>query len=249
MISEQIWYIDLLMGRTVIIIPTYQEKENISPLIQQIFELGLDLWLLIVDDNSPDGTGQLADSLRDQYPKLQVLHRPKKEGLGPAYRAGFSLALEQNFDRIVTMDADFSHDPHYLPDLLENLDHADLAVGSRYLQGISVVNWSLKRLILSYFANRYVQWATGLPIRDCTSGFMAFRSEVLRKIPWQETFSQSYSFLIELKYLTRRFGFRLVEKPIIFVERKKGATKISPFTLFEAMGAPWRMVLKPKPKT
>lgn len=144
------------------------------------------------------------------------------------------------------MDADFSHDPRYLPALLEGLDQADLAVGSRYLRGISVVNWSLKRLILSYFANRYVQWVTRLPVRDCTSGFMAFRSDVLRKIPWQKTFSQSYSFLIELKYLTRRFGFRLVEKPIIFVERKKGVTKISPLTLFEAMGAPRQMVLKSK---
>jgi dolichol-phosphate mannosyltransferase len=204
----------------------------------------MDLWILVVDDNSPDGTGQLADSLKNQYPKLKIIHRPKKEGLGPAYRAGFSLALEENFDRIVTMDADFSHDPRYLPALLEGIDHADIAVGSRYLRGISVVNWSLKRLILSYFANRYVQWVTRLPVRDCTSGFMAFRSDVLRKIPWKETFSQSYSFLVELKYLTRRFGFRLVEKPIIFVERKKGVTKISPFTLFEAVGAPWRMVLK-----
>lgn len=249
MIFERIWYIGWLMDRTVVIIPTYQERENIAPLIQQIFELGMDLWIFIVDDNSPDGTGQLADSLKNQYPKLQILHRSCKEGLGPAYRAGFSLALEQNFDRIVTMDADFSHDPRYLPDLLEGLDHADLVVGSRYLCGISVVNWSLKRLILSYFANRYVQWVTRLLVRDCTSGFMAFRSEVLKKIPWQKTFSQSYSFLVELKYLTHRFGFRLVEKPIIFVERRKGFTKISPFTIFEAMGAPWWMVLKPKPKT
>ena len=237
------------MTRTVVIIPTYQEKENIAPLIQQTFELGLDLWILVVDDNSPDGTGQLADSLRDQYPKLQVLHRPRKEGLGPAYRAGFALALEQDFDRIVTMDADFSHDPRYLPDLLEGLDHSDVVVGSRYLQGISVVNWSLKRLILSYCANRYVQWVTRLPVRDCTSGFMAFKSEVLRKIPWQKTFSQSYSFLIELKHLSSRSDFRLVEKPIIFVERRKGDTKISTFTLFEAMGAPWRMVLKSKSRS
>ena len=230
------------MSRTLIIIPTYQERENMISLLERVFGVVGDLSVLVVDDNSPDGTGQLVESLKARYPRLQILHRPRKLGLGPAYQAGFAFALEQGFGQVVTMDADLSHDPSYLNDLLTGLASADLAIGSRYLQGISVVNWSLKRLILSYFANRYVQWVTRLPVKDCTSGFMAFKSEVLQKIPWQKTVSQSYSFLIELKYLTHQMGFRLMEKPIIFVERKMGETKLSNFTIFEAVGTPWRLI-------
>ncbi|HEX8137893.1 MAG TPA: polyprenol monophosphomannose synthase [Pyrinomonadaceae bacterium] len=213
--------------RAIIVIPTYNERANLAELIEKIDAYASALHVLIVDDNSPDGTGDVAEDLSRKYPgKLSVLHREKKEGLGRAYIDGFKHVLKKDYDYILQMDADLSHDPQYLPTFLAQIETADLVVGSRYLHGISVVNWDLRRLIMSKMAVNYVRLVTRLPLSDATSGFSCWRREALEAIGFDDAFASGYLFLIEMKYKAYRKGFRVAEVPIIFVERKNGDSKL-----------------------
>lgn len=213
--------------RAIVIIPTYNERANLPELVAQIERYASGLHILIVDDNSPDGTGELADELSRKYPdRLFVLHREKKEGLGKAYVAGFQYVLQQDYEYILQMDADLSHDPQYLPDFFARIQDADLVVGSRYLNGISVVNWDLKRLIMSKLAVNYVRFVTRMPFTDATSGFKCWKRAALEAVGFADTFASGYLFLIEMKYRAYRKGFKVAEVPIIFVERKSGDSKL-----------------------
>lgn len=220
--------------KTIIVIPTYNEKDNIPSLVEQIFNAVPDVNILIVDDNSPDGTGQLTDQLAKNNHKIKVLHRPFKQGLGRAYAEAFTYLSSSDADCIISMDADFSHDPKYLPELLKYAQDFDVVIGSRYIQGISILNWSLLRLILSVSANRYVKIATGLPINDCTSGFVCYRKSALAQIDFKNFASGGHAFLFELKYKLFRKGFRLKEVPIVFTERRTGRSKVSKKIITEA---------------
>ncbi len=241
--------------RTVIIIPTYNEKENIRRLVEEILALNLNIQIIIVDDNSPDGTGDIVDRLTIEFSdKIFIIHRSGKLGFASAYIEGIKLALQMDIDYIFSMDADFSHNPRYLPELIEQLKNYDVVVGSRYMHGtVSVVNWPIKRLILSRAANFYVKTITGLKINDCTSGFVGYRREVLEKrsgtsgkgitsgIDFQNILSDGYSFLIEMKYRANKNGFTLTEIPIIFEERRLGQSKMSKRIMFEALFIVWRL--------
>ncbi len=226
--------------RSLVIIPTYQEKENLKPLVEQVLSVrGLDV--LIIDDNSPDGTGEIADRLARGTGRVNVMHRSRKLGLGTAYLDGFRYALQAGYDYIFEMDADFSHHPRYLPDFLREIEKYDLVIGSRYLQGVNVVNWPLRRLALSYLANLYARLVTGLKVRDCTSGFKCYRRRVLKKIDLGKVKSDGYSFQIELSYLAQKAGFRLKEVPIVFEDRHAGSSKLSGGIIWEAVFVVWRL--------
>lgn len=223
------------MAKALVVIPTYNERENIERLAETVLALPQNLHILIVDDGSPDGTGQVADALARRYPaRVSVLHREKKAGLGMAYVAGFKEALGQNADYILEMDADFSHDPKYLPDLLAKIEEADLVLGSRYLQGVSVINWSFWRLVISLFANKYVQWVTGMRYTDCLGGFKCFRRKVLEEIGLDRVIASGYVFQAEMLYRAHRKGFRVAEVPIVFCDRDFGVSKMSKRTIIEA---------------
>jgi len=227
----------------LVVVPTYNERETIEPLVEQILSLGYRL--LIVDDGSPDGTGAVADQLAARGAgRLAVLHRAGRRGLGRSYVDGFLRAVAEGADLVCQMDADFSHDPTYLPDLVAAAADADLVIGSRYLHGISVVNWPLRRLILSTAANRYIQLVTGLAVRDCTAGFRCWRRETLARIKLREIASDGYSFQVEMLFEAVRLGFRVVEVPIVFVERRQGASKLSRGVVFESLLMPWRLRLR-----
>lgn len=231
--------------RAIAVIPTFNERENLERLVEQIQESVSDLHVLIVDDNSPDGTGQIAEEIsRKNAGQLFVLHRERKEGLGKAYVAGFKYALEKDYDIIVQMDADLSHDPSYLPLFLEQIRNCDLVTGSRYLHGISVVNWDLKRLILSKAATLYVQLITRMPLTDATTGFKCWRGKTLEAIGVGETRSNGYLFQIETTYRARRMGFNVVEVPIIFIERKHGTSKMDWKIIWEAFWGVLRLRLR-----
>jgi len=220
----------------VVVIPTLNERANLAPLVEKIRLRVAGLHILVVDDNSPDGTGELADELARKYPgEVSVLHRAGKKGLGKAYLAGFEHVLLQGYDYILQMDADLSHDPVHLPDFFAQAKANDLVVGSRYVNGISVINWDLKRLILSKLATRYVQFVTRLPLSDATSGFNCWRREALEAIGLETMFSNGYLFLVEMKYRAYRRGQRLAEVPIIFVERRSGASKLDRRVFWEAV--------------
>lgn len=223
------------------VIPTYNERDNLERLATQILSLDPSLHLLIVDDNSPDGTGQMADRLAEETGRLSVLHRAGKLGLGSAYREGFAKALEMGADAVVQMDADFSHDPSILPLFFEKLDQADFVIGSRYVNGISVVNWPLRRLMLSYFASVYTRVITGLQISDCTSGFKCFRAETLRGIDLAKVRSDGYSFQIEMNFRCVERGFKVAEVPIIFIDRHAGTSKMSKKIVREAVLMVWKL--------
>jgi dolichol-phosphate mannosyltransferase len=228
--------------RSLVIIPTYQERENLAPLVEQVLTTsGLDI--LIIDDNSPDGTGDIADRLAKRQRRVKVVHRPCKQGLGTAYRDGFRYALEKGYDYIFEMDADFSHHPKYLADFMVAIEKHDLVIGSRYLEGVNVVNWPLRRLILSYSANLYARLVTGLRVRDCTSGFKCFRRQVLQKLDLDKVASDGYSFQIEMNYLAQRAGFRLAEIPIVFEDRSAGSSKLSGGIIWEAVFIVWKLRL------
>jgi len=213
--------------RAIAVVPTYNERANLEELVEKVSQSVPGMHLLIVDDNSPDGTGELADELSRRHPdRIFVLHREKKEGLGRAYVEGFRQVLKGDYEYVVQMDADLSHDPSHLPQFLEQIQNHDLVVGSRYLHGISVVNWDLKRLILSKTATNFVRFITGMPFTDATSGFKCWRREALEAIGFQDTFSIGYVFLVEMKYKAYRKGFRVTEVPIVFVERKSGDSKM-----------------------
>jgi len=230
--------------RPVVIIPTYNEAENIERLVEEVTGAVEGIRVLVVDDNSPDGTSDIVGKIARKNPNVLLETRPGKLGLGTAYIHGFKRALSlPDADCIFGMDADFSHSPQYLPDFLGALDDYDVVVGSRYLEGISVVNWPIRRLFISFFANNYARLITGLPIRDCTSGFCCYKREVLERINLDVVRARGYSFLVEMKYRAHKLGFRIGEVPIIFFERRSGKTKMSKFDIFEAVLTVWRLRL------
>jgi len=227
--------------KSIIIIPTYNEKENIGELVKEIRVLNKGFRILIVDDNSPDGTGEIADGLAGKYSEVSVIHRKAKLGLGTAYTTGFKYALENNYDLVFTMDADFSHQPKHLIGLLEEAKRYDLVIGSRYIEGGGIQNWPAHRLILSRGANIYVRMVTGLPVLDCTGGFNCYRREVLEKIDLDRIISDGYAFQIEMKYRLWRRGFSIKEVPITFVDRTRGKSKISKSIIFQAFFLVWKL--------
>ncbi len=226
-----------------IVIPTYNENENIETLSRDILALNKNFQIIVVDDNSPDGTGNILDNLVPKYPSLKVVHRSKKSGLGSAYGEGFKLALEEKADFILQMDADFSHQPAYIPRLLEAAKHADLVIGSRYVRGGGIKNWNFTRRFLSRLANLYVRIVTAMPVSDATSGFKCFRREVLENIDLDKISSEGYGFQIEMNYLVWQKGFRIKEIPIIFYERRLGKSKLSRRIIAEALWLVWRLRL------
>lgn len=230
------------MKKTLIIIPTYNERENIGALLDVIFALDInELKVLVVDDNSPDGTGDFVEQYAQSHAGVRLLKRPNKAGLGTAYVAGFKYALKRNYDYVMEMDADFSHDPKVIPDFLSAIDEADLVLGSRYITGVNVINWPLSRLILSIGASKYTRMITGMPIRDCTGGYKCFRRKVLESIDLDLIHSDGYSFQIELNFKTWKKGFRIKEIPIVFVDRVAGNSKMSKKIVREAVWVVWKL--------
>lgn len=221
--------------KPLVVIPTYNEKDNLSRIVPEVLAQDERLSVLIVDDNSPDGTGQIADQLSDGSPRIHVLHRLGKEGLGKAYLAGFDWALKRDYDRIIEMDADFSHNPKYLPELLAASENADLVLGSRYISGVNVINWPMSRLLLSYFANVYARVITGMGVRDLTGGFKCFRRQVLESLHLAAIHSNGYAFQIEMSFRAHRRGFTIKEIPIVFVDREHGQSKMSKAIVREAI--------------
>lgn len=229
--------------KIVAVIPTYNEYDNVARLIGEVLAQSPDLQVFIVDDNSPDGTGELVESLARKNSRIHILRRPGKMGLGSAYCDGFRAAIDYGADYIVEMDADFSHDPATIPRFLEMMSDYDLVIGSRYLNGISVVNWPLRRLMLSYFANVYTRIITGLRIADCTSGFKCFRRQVIESIDLSRIRSDGYSFQIEMNFRCVEMGFRVGEIPIIFIDRHSGSSKMSKRIVREAVLMVWKLKL------
>jgi dolichol-phosphate mannosyltransferase len=227
----------------MVVVPTYNERENLEELAPRILSQLPDVELLVVDDGSPDGTGEYADGLAAQDPRVHVLHRPGKMGLGSAYVQGFKHALGTSAELIVQMDADFSHDPDVIPELVAGTEDRDVIIGSRYITGANVVNWPLRRLFLSYFANVYTHIITGLPLRDSTGGFKCFRRAVLETIDLDAIRSDGYSFQIEVNFRSWRKGFSMREIPIIFVDRHSGTSKMSRRIVWEATWMVWRLRL------
>ncbi|ACD95641.1 polyprenol monophosphomannose synthase [Trichlorobacter lovleyi] len=231
------------MCKAFVVIPTYNEQDNLQRLIEQVLLQDASLQVLVVDDNSPDGTGQLAEELSRSNDRINVLHRPAKLGLGSAYRDGFRRAMELGADLLIEMDADFSHDPSVLPLFLEQIKTHDLVIGSRYLNGISVVNWPLRRLMLSYGANWYTRLITGLTIMDCTSGFKCFRRSLIESIDLDRIRSDGYSFQIEMHFRSAELGAKICEVPIIFIDRRAGQSKMSKRIVREAVLMVWKLKL------
>jgi dolichol-phosphate mannosyltransferase len=230
--------------RALVVVPTYNERTNIPTLVPGILLQDPRLEVLVVDDNSPDGTGQLADELARADDRVHVLHRPAKEGLGKAYLAGFRWALDRGYDYVFEMDADFSHDPKFLPDFLREIEDADLVVGSRYKSGVNVINWPISRLLLSIGANQYARLVTGLPLADSTGGFKCFRRKVLEAIPLERVKSNGYAFQIEVSFLAWKKGFRIREIPIVFTDRVEGHSKMSRKIVREAIWMVWWLRLR-----
>jgi dolichol-phosphate mannosyltransferase len=228
--------------KNVVLLPTYNEKENLAKMVTAILaEIETDI--LVIDDNSPDGTGKIADELAGKNNFIKVLHREKKQGLGKAYVAGYKWALKNGYAVIIQMDCDFSHDPKYLPEMLKELDTADVILGSRYSAGISCYNWPLQRILLSKFANVYTQFLTRMPVKDATGGFKIFKSKVLQAINVETVKSNGYGFQIETSYRAFRLGYILKEFPIIFYERTNGKSKMSKMIIFEAFFLVLKMFL------
>ncbi len=228
--------------RALVIIPTYNERENISRLIVTALEQDDRLEVLVVDDGSPDGTGAIVEALAKNDQRVHILHRPRKMGLGTAYLAGFKWSLERDYDFTFEMDADFSHDPAHLPQFLQAIESADLVLGSRYRDGkVTVVNWPIGRLLLSYFANIYARWVTGMPLFDATGGFKCYRRSVLKAIDLDDVRSNGYAFQIEMSFRAWKRNFRIVEIPIVFVDRSEGTSKMSKAIVREAIWMVWRL--------
>jgi dolichol-phosphate mannosyltransferase len=213
--------------KTLIIIPTYNELENLPSLLKEIFSYAPATDILIVDDHSPDGTGELAERMRAEDARVHVLHRSGKLGLGTAYIAGFKYALAHGYDAAFEMDADFSHDPRYLPDFLQKIEEADLVIGSRYIPGGSTPNWSLLRRFISGGGNIFARMVLGLKVRDCTAGYRCYRRTVLENVAFETIRSQGYGFQVEMAYRVERQGFKIVEIPIVFMDRRVGKSKMS----------------------
>lgn len=229
-------------GKSLIIIPTYNELDNIQKLTSELLNTyDENLHILVVDDNSPDGTGNFVENLTKENSRVHLLKRQKKMGLGTAYVEGFKFAIEKKYDFIFEMDADFSHDPKEIPNFLKAINDFDLIIGSRYLNGVNVINWPIQRLLLSVFANKYTRLITGLPVNDSTGGFKCFRRKVLESIDFSNVKSNGYAFQIEINYKVWRYGFRIGEIPIIFVDRRSGKSKMSRKIVREAALLVWKL--------
>lgn len=230
--------------KTVIVIPTYNEKENIQLLVPRIFSTLLDVDVVVADDNSPDGTGDEVNNLKYKYPRLSLITRKNKDGLGRAYINAFRKILEKgDVEKVVMMDADFSHDPKYLPEMLEKSKSYDVVIGSRYVEGGETVGWELWRRVLSYMGNLYCRVVTGLPVMDCTGGFNVISADTLKKVEFDKMDISGYAFIMEIKYLLYKAGAKFFEVPITFVNRARGETKISSHIISEGIIAPWKMKL------
>jgi dolichol-phosphate mannosyltransferase len=229
------------MSKTLVIVPTYNERENLPKVAERLLHLAVPVDMLVVDDNSPDGTGKLADELAAKNPNIHVLHRQEKRGLGRAYLAAFGWALERDFEFIMEMDSDFSHNPDDIPKFIEAAQNADLVLGSRYCGGIRVINWPLRRLLLSTGAAQYVRIITGMPFSDPTGGFKCFRKRALQSLDLNAIRSDGYSFQIEVTHRLWMKGMRVAEVPIIFTERFEGCSKMSGNIVWEALIMVWRL--------
>jgi dolichol-phosphate mannosyltransferase len=226
----------------LVIVPTFNERDNLPTLVGGLMAFA-NVRVLVVDDQSPDGTGEVAETLARNYAgRIAVLHRTERPGLGRSYIDGIKRAVCEPVDVICQMDADLSHDPRHLPDLIAAIDRADLVIGSRYVSGGRIVNWPLRRRILSRFANRYIRTVTRLDAADCTSGYRCWRREALARLPLDQFISDGYAFLVEMLYVASRQGCRIAEVPITFVERRQGQSKLSRAVLFESAVAPWRLI-------
>ena len=235
------------MMSKLIIIPTYNEKENIEKIILKVFSLDIDFDILIVDDGSPDGTADIVKKIQKSYSKnLHIVERTGKLGLGTAYIYGFKWALKNNYDYIFEMDADFSHDPDDLIRLYKacHEEKGDVAIGSRYVKGVNIVNWPMSRLLMSFFASKYVKIITGMPIQDSTAGFKCYKRSVLEKINLEKIQFVGYAFQIEMKFTAWKYGFNVVEVPVIFTDRQEGASKMSGGIFFEAFFGVMQMKIK-----
>ena len=233
------------MKKTLVLIPTYNEKENIPVLVTDLMTIA-GVSVMVLDDQSPDGTGKIADELGVKFPgRVFALHRTGPRGLGVSYLEGFQRAIESDYDFVCQMDADLSHDPKYLPEMIDKAAAgADLVIGSRYLNGISVVNWPLRRIILSSFANFYIRTVTGLHLRDITTGYRCWRRASLAKLPLDRIVSDGYAFLLDVTFMAADVGLSIVESPIIFVERRQGASKLSSGVLLESLFTPWKLIMR-----
>jgi dolichol-phosphate mannosyltransferase len=230
---------DGAVQRVVVVIPTYNEAENLPLLVPRVLEQDPRLEILVVDDGSPDGTGKLADELAASTGRVHVLHRAQKQGLGAAYRAGIRRALDLGADAVMQMDADFSHPPETLPELLREIESHDVVLGSRYLDGITVVNWPIERILISYFGNWYARKVTGLRISDTTGGFRCMRRELLEQIDFERIRADGYSFQIELNYRFQKRGARMKEIPFFFLDRRRGTSKLTLRIGLEALWIVW----------
>ena len=230
----------------LVIVPTLNERENLSALTRALMRHP-DVCMLVVDDQSPDGTGEVAEELAREYPgRIEVMHRTVRPGLSRSYIDGIRLALDRPVDVICQMDADLSHDPRHLPDLIAASEHADVVIGSRYVEGGAIVNWPLRRRLLSRFANLYIRLVTRLSPHDCTSGYRCWRREALAQVPLGQSGSEGYSFLIEMLFAASVAGLRFAEVPITFVERRQGESKLSQAVLLESALTPWRLIASRK---
>ncbi|MDH7605925.1 MAG: polyprenol monophosphomannose synthase [Melioribacter sp.] len=230
--------------KTLVIIPTYNELDNVQKLIPYIIEKYPELDILIVDDNSPDGTANYVEELSKSEPRVKLIKREKKLGLGTAYVEGFKYMLSNGYDAVIQMDADYSHDPKEIKNFLKKIKDYDLVIGSRYINGVRVINWPIRRLLLSYFANLYTRIITGVPIKDATGGFKCIKRNVLESINLDEIRSNGYSFQIEMNFLAWKKKFKIIEIPIVFVERVQGSSKMSKKIVREAVFMVWKLRLK-----
>jgi dolichol-phosphate mannosyltransferase len=231
--------------KTLVLIPTYNERENLPVLVREVLAIpGTEV--MVIDDQSPDGTGAIADGLAAECPgRVHVMHRTGRRGLGVSYMDGFRHAVQTDADLVCQMDADRSHDPKYLPDMIAAaMAGTDLVIGSRYMNGISVVNWPLRRIILSSFANVYIRTVTGLGVSDCTTGYRCWRRQSLARLPLDKIVSEGYAFVVEVTFLAASLGLRVAESPIIFIERREGASKLSTGILLESLVTPWKLVAR-----
>lgn len=229
------------MARTLVIIPTYDEADNIHRIIPDILNQGEGVEVLVVDDNSPDGTSSVVEKIMGSDSRVHLIKRPGKMGLGTAYVEGFRYACSHRYDYAFEMDADFSHDPAEIPEFIKRMDRYDLVIGSRYANGVRVVNWPIRRLLLSYLANVYTRVITGLPLKDATGGFKCYRRAVLESIDLDSIHSNGYSFQIEMSFKAWKRGFRLCEIPITFVDRRAGVSKMSKKIVYEAVFMVWKL--------
>jgi len=227
------------MSRIIVVIPTYNEADNLPLIVPEVLAQHPDARVLVVDDDSPDGTGKIADDLAEQTGRVDVLHRSEKQGLGAAYRAGLARALELGADVVIQMDCDFSHPPSNIPDMLREIETHDVVLGSRYLNGITVVNWPIERILLSYFGNAYARFVTRLPITDTTGGFRCVRRELLEKMGFERIKADGYAFQIEMNYRFVKQGARIKEIPFFFLDRTRGESKLTLRIGLEALWVVW----------